>query len=103
MCRNIRVLFNFEPPATEDEICAAALQYVRKVSGAARPSQVNQAAFDQAVEEITAITRRLVQSELITLAPPRTRAEEAQKAKVRGQRRDEQVRRRLARAAPDPE
>jgi hypothetical protein len=101
VCRNIRVLFNFDPPATEDEIRAAAVQYVRKVSGAARPSQANQAAFDQAVEQIAEITRRLVRSELITLSPPRTREVEAVKAKVRGQKRDQQIRRRLLGATPD--
>jgi hypothetical protein len=87
MCRNIRVLFNFEPPATDDEIEAAALQYVRKVSGATRPSQANQEAFDQAVKEIADITRRLVRSELVTVALPRTREQEAEKARVRNRRR----------------
>jgi hypothetical protein len=89
MCRNIRVLFNFEPPATEDEIRAAALQYVRKVSGSTRPSAANQAAFDQAVEEIAAITRRLVRAELVTIALPRNRETEAEKAKARGRKREE--------------
>jgi hypothetical protein len=95
MCRNIRVLFNFQPPATDDEIAAAALQYVRKVSGSARPSAANQEAFDRAVEEITAITRRLVRGDLVTTAAARTREDEAEKAKVRGRKRDEQTRRRL--------
>ena len=95
MCRNIRVLFNFEPPATEDEIRAAALQYVRKVSGSARPSQDNAEAFARAVEEIAEITRRLVRSELVTRATPRTREDEAERAKVRGQRREEQARKRI--------
>jgi hypothetical protein len=87
MCRNIRVLFNFDPPATDDEIAAAALQYVRKVSGSTRPSQANQEAFDLAVQEIAAITRRLVRSELVTLSLPRSREEEAVKARARHRRR----------------
>jgi hypothetical protein len=95
MCRNIRMLFNFEPPATDDEIRAAALQYVRKVSGATAPSKVNQASFDQAVEEITAITTRLVRESLITLGPPRSREVEADKARERGRKRDAQLRTRL--------
>lgn len=95
MCRNIRPLFNFEPPSTDDEIRAAALQYVRKVGGTTRPSKANQEAFDRAVDEIAAITRRLVRDELVSSAPPRTREEEAARAKTRGQRRDAQVRSRL--------
>jgi hypothetical protein len=87
MCRNIRVLFNFDPPATDDEIEAAALQYVRKVSGSTRPSQANQEAFDAAVQEIADITRRLVRSELVTLTLPRTREQEAEKARARNRRR----------------
>ncbi len=82
MCRNIRTLHNFEPPATGDEVHAAALQFVRKVSGATRPSQANQAAFDQAVAEVTETTRRLL-DELVTNAPPRDREVEAAKAKAR--------------------
>jgi hypothetical protein len=82
MCRNIRTLHNFEPPATGDEVEAAALQFVRKVSGATRPSQANQAAFDRAVAEVTATTRRLL-DELVTNAPPRNREVEAAKAKAR--------------------
>lgn len=82
MCRNIRTLSNFEPPATTDEVQAAALQYVRKVSGATRPSRANQAAFDRAVEEVTATTRRLLE-ELITTAPPKDREVEAAKARAR--------------------
>jgi hypothetical protein len=96
VCRNIRVLFNFEPPATEDEIRAAALQYVRKVSGATRPSAANQESFDRAVEEIAAITRRLVHADLVTIAAPRTREQEAVRARDRGRRREEQIRRKLA-------
>lgn len=82
MCRNIRTLHNFEPPATGDEVEAAALQFVRKVSGATRPSQANQAAFDRAVAEVTDTTRRLL-GELVTNAPPRNREVEAAKAKAR--------------------
>jgi hypothetical protein len=82
MCRNIKPLFNFEPPATPDEIQGAALQYVRKVSGFTKPSQANQAAFEEAVHEITAITQRLLTT-LATNAPPRDRETEAAKAKLR--------------------
>jgi hypothetical protein len=86
MCRNIRVLHNFEPPATRDEIQAAALQYVRKVSGAARPSAANQAAFDEAVKAVTEATRVLL-DELVTKAPPRDREVEATKARARAEER----------------
>ena len=82
MCRNIRTLYNFEPPATRDEVQAAALQYVRKVSGATRPSQANQAAFDEAVAEVTAVTQRLL-DRLVTTAPPKDRDVEAAKARAR--------------------
>jgi hypothetical protein len=82
MCRNIRTLHNFEPPATRDEVQAAALQFVRKVSGSTHPSQANQAAFDRAVAEVTATTRRLL-DELVTAATPRNREVEAAKAKER--------------------
>lgn len=82
MCRNIRVLHNFEPPATETEVEAAALQYVRKVSGSARPSLANQDAFDRAVAEVTAATRRLLDG-LTTTAPPKDRDVEAAKARER--------------------
>jgi hypothetical protein len=82
MCRNIRTLHNFEPPATRDEVHAAALQYVRKVSGSTHPSQANQAAFDQAVREVTETTRRLLE-ELTTSAPPKDRETEAAKARAR--------------------
>ena len=81
MCRNIRPLNNFEPPATRDEVTAAALQYVRKVSGTAKPSQANQAAFDEAVAEITAATRRLLDG-LSSSAPPKDRDVEAAKARA---------------------
>jgi hypothetical protein len=82
MCRNIRTLANFEPPATPDEIEAAALQYVRKVAGTVRPSRANEAAFARAVEAITAETNRLL-AELVTSAPPRDREVEAQRARAR--------------------
>jgi hypothetical protein len=82
MCRNIRTLHNFEPPATGDEVHAAALQYVRKVSGATRPSLANQAAFDRAVLEVAATTRRLLE-ELTSSAPPKDREVEAAKARAR--------------------
>lgn len=82
MCRNIRPLNNFEPPATGDEVAAAALQYVRKVSGTTRPSQANQAAIDRAVAEIAHTTRHLL-DELVTTAPPKDREVEATKARAR--------------------
>jgi hypothetical protein len=82
MCRNIRTLFNFEPPATEDEIRASALQFVRKLSGFSRPSQANAEAFDRAVDEVSAAARRLLKS-LETNAPPRDRDLEAEKARAR--------------------
>ena len=82
MCRNIRTLHNFEPPATEDEVRAAALQYVRKISGTANPSQANRVAFDRAVEEVTEVTARLLDS-LTTSAPPKDREVEAAKARAR--------------------
>jgi hypothetical protein len=86
MCRNIRPLNNFEPPATDDEVHAAALQFVRKVSGTSKPSQANQAVFDQAVREIAHITRHLV-DELETSAPPKDREVEAAKARARAELR----------------
>jgi len=82
MCRNIRQLHNFAPPATDDEVTAAALQYVRKVSGSAKPSQANQAAFDRAVAEIAHVTRHLL-DDLVTTAPPKDREVEAEKARAR--------------------
>jgi hypothetical protein len=82
MCRNIRTLHNFEPPATRDEVGAAALQYVRKVSGATHPSQANQEAFDRAVAEVAATTQRLLDA-LTTSAPPKDREVEAAKARAR--------------------
>ncbi len=86
MCRNIRPLHNFEPPATRDEIEAAALQYVRKISGTTKPSQANQAAFDRAVAEVTEASRRMLES-LVTHAPPKDREVEAAKARARAQLR----------------
>jgi hypothetical protein len=86
MCRNIRVLNNFEPPATGDEIEAAAIQFVRKVSGFTKPSQANQEAFDRAVAEVTKTTQALL-AELVTNAPPRDRAVEAAKARARAAKR----------------
>jgi len=83
VCRNIHVLFNFEPPATEDEVRAAALQYVRKVSGFAKPSAANEAAFDRAVEEVARASQDLIDS-LVTARPPRDREVEAAKAHARG-------------------
>ena len=86
MCRNIKVLANFEPPATDDEIRASALQFVRKLSGTTHPSRANEAAFNLAVDEVTAAAHRLLES-LKTNAPPRNRAEEARKAKERSLKR----------------
>ena len=86
MCRNIRTLHNFEPPASQEEVEAAALQYVRKVSGSTKPSQANAEAFDQAVEQVTAITRELL-DQLVTSAPPKDREIEAAKAKARAAKR----------------
>ena len=82
MCRNIRVLHNFEPPATSDEVTAAALQYVRKVSGTTKPSQANQEAFDRAVHEVAHATTHLLEA-LVTNAPPKDRDVEAEKARER--------------------
>ena len=84
MCRNIRPLNNFEPPATRDEVTAAALQYVRKVSGTTKPSQANQAAFDRAVQEIAHITAHLLE-DLVSSAPPKNREVEAAKARARAE------------------
>lgn len=86
MCRNIRNLHNFEPPATEDEIHASALQYVRKISGFTRPSQANAAAFERAVEQVAEISRELL-AELTTNAPPKDREVEAAKARARAAER----------------
>ncbi len=82
MCRNIRTLHNFEPPATDDEIRASALQYVRKISGTSKPSQANAEAFERAVDDVVAVSARLL-GELVTNAPPKDREVEAAKAKAR--------------------
>lgn len=92
MCRNIKLLYHFEPPATEEEIRASALQYVRKLSGMTKPSQANRAAFDRAVDEITAISTRLLLEELKTQGPPRDREDEKARAKARGEKREAQLR-----------
>ena len=86
MCRNIHTLYNFEPPATEDEIRGAALQYVRKVSGFTKPSQANESAFEAAVDEVAAATRKLVAS-LVTTAAPKDREVEAERARERAKKR----------------
>ena len=86
MCRNIRTLFNFEPPATDDEVRASALQFVRKLSGFTQPSKVNEAAFNRAVDEVSEVARRLLAS-LETASPPRDREIEAMKAKERAKAR----------------
>lgn len=86
MCRNIRTLFNFDPPATDEEIKAASVQFVRKLSGFTKPSHANQAAFDHAVEEVTQVARQLIDS-LVTSAPPRDREEWAARARARAAER----------------
>jgi hypothetical protein len=86
MCRNIHTLFNYEPPATEEEIRGAALQYVRKVSGFSKPSQANEAAFEQAVDAVADASARLL-AELVTTAAPRNREREAARARERAERR----------------
>jgi hypothetical protein len=86
MCRNIKTLHNFEPPATEDEVGAAALQYVRKISGTTKPSQANEAAFERAVEAVTAASLTLL-DQLVTAAPPKDREAEAAKARARAEKR----------------
>ncbi len=86
MCRNIRTLYNFEPVASDDEVRAAALQYVRKISGFTKPSAANAEVFEQAVEEVAAVSRHLL-GHLVTTAPPKDREVEAAKARERGQKR----------------
>ena len=86
MCRNIRTLFNFDPPATDEEIRAASIQFVRKLSGFTKPSQANEAAFDSAIEEVSDVARRLIDS-LVTTAAPRDREEWAARAKARAAER----------------
>jgi hypothetical protein len=90
MCRNIKVLANFEPPATPDEIRASALQFVRKLSGTTKPSKANEEAFNRAVDEVTAVAHRLIDS-LVTTAQPRNRTVEAQKARERAIKRGRPV------------
>jgi hypothetical protein len=90
MCRNIRTLHNFDPPATDEEIAASAVQYVRKISGFTKPSQANAEAFEDAVEDVTRITRRLL-GRLVSTAPPKDRDEEARKARQRWRRRAERM------------
>ena len=86
MCRNIHTLFNFEPPATDEEVRASALQYIRKVSGFTKPSRANEEAFARAVDDVAAVTRRLV-DDLVTSAAPRNREVEAERAKERAAKR----------------
>jgi hypothetical protein len=86
MCRNIKTLHNFEPPASDEEIRSAALQYVRKVSGSTKPSKANEAVFARAVEEVAHVTRHLL-AELVTTAPPRDREVEAARARARAEKR----------------
>jgi hypothetical protein len=86
MCRNIKILYNFQPPTTEDEVHAAAVQYVRKVSGMQKPSHANEAAFERAVQAIADVTQQLL-DELVTQAPPRDREVEAQKRRARAAER----------------
>ena len=86
MCRNIKTLFNFEPPATDEEVCAASLQFVRKLSGFNKPSQANAVAFARAVEDVAAVARNLIDS-LSTTAPPRDRRVEAEKARAQARQR----------------
>jgi hypothetical protein len=86
MCRNIKTLHNFDPPATEDEVRAAALQYVRKISGSTKPSKANEEAFARAVDDVAAISLRLL-DELVTTAPPRNREVEAARARARAEKR----------------
>lgn len=99
MCRNIKLLHHFEPPATREEIRASALQFVRKLSGMREPARNNQAAFDRAVDEVTATITRLF-SALEVKGPPRTREEERLKAIQRGQKREQQMRARVLRSMP---
>jgi len=86
VCRNIKTLFNFDPPATDDEVHAAAVQFVRKISGTTKPSRANEAAFDEAVEKIAAISRGMLDS-LVTAAPPKNRELEAEKRRARAAQR----------------
>ena len=96
MCRNIKLLFHFEPPATDDEIRASALQYVRKLSGQVKPTAANKPAFERAVDQITEITTRLLRDELSPpTSPPRSRDVEKERAKKRGMDREQRIRAKL--------
>lgn len=86
MCRNIKPLFNFDPPATDEEIRASSLQFVRKISGSTKPSKANEEVFERAVEDVSTVARTLIDS-LVTNAPPKNRAEEAAKARARAEKR----------------
>ncbi len=86
MCRNIKPLFNFDPPATDEEIRASSLQFVRKISGSTKPSKANEEVFERAVEDVSKVARTLIDS-LVTNAPPKNRAEEAAKARARAEKR----------------
>jgi hypothetical protein len=86
MCRNIQALFNFEPPATDEEVRDASLQYVRKISGFTKPSQANEETFSRAVDEVSAATKRLIEG-LVTAAPPKDREVEAERRRARGAKR----------------
>ena len=86
MCRNIKTLFNFEPPATDEEVRASAIQFVRKISGSTAPSRANEPVFNEAVEEVTAVVHRLL-DKLVTSAPPKDRESEAEKARMRTEKR----------------
>lgn len=101
MCRNIRMLHHFEPPATNDEVRASALQYVRKLTGMTAPSHVNEKVFNQAVENITALTLELFDA-LVVHSPPRSRESEKLKAIERGRKREQQLRARYARRCLAP-
>ncbi|TNE92526.1 MAG: DUF2277 domain-containing protein [Deltaproteobacteria bacterium] len=92
MCRNIKLLYNLSPRSTDEEIRASALQYVRKVSGMTRPSAANEPAIERAVEEITAITQRLLREDLVTRAEPKDREALAEAARERGRKREERMR-----------
>ena len=100
MCRNIKLLFNFDPPATVEEINASALQYVRKVSGMRTPSKANEAAFTRAVDSIAQITQRLLLDELETAGAPRDREVERRRAQERGRKREARMRAELAADRP---
>lgn len=101
MCRNIKPLFNFAPPATDEEVRAAAVQFVRKLSGCTKPSKSNEAAFERAVDQVAAVARELIDS-LVTTAPPKDRAEEAAAARLRSAKRFGVPAHRVSKAAARP-